>query len=175
MARGDVVALFLHSLALWCISVGGPSTILPEFHRYFVQANQLLTNTQFVELYTLSQAAPGPNFTYVTLIGWQVAGWTGATLMTLAVLLPTMTFALILGRVNQRHPNAAIVNTIKRALTPITIGLMLASSTILIRAVSHDWRGYLLALATITVVLGTSWNPLWLLAAGALAGIFGLI
>ncbi|MBM4264694.1 MAG: chromate transporter [Deltaproteobacteria bacterium] len=175
MARGDLVALFLHSLALWCISVGGPSTILPEFHRYLVQANQLLTNVQFVELYTLAQAAPGPNFMYATLMGWQLAGWTGATLMTLAVLLPTMTFALMLGRMNQSHPNATIVNVIKRGLTPITIGLMLASSTILIRAVSHNWRSYLLALLTIAAVLRTSWNPLWLLAVGALAGMLGVV
>lgn len=175
MARGDLVALFLHSLALWCISVGGPSTILPEFHRYLVQANQLMSNTRFVELYTLAQAAPGPNFMYVTLMGWQLAGWTGAALMTLAVLLPTMTFSLILGRMNQRYPDATIVNIIKRGLTPITIGLMLASSTILIRAVSHNWRGYLLALLTIAAVLRTPWNPLWLLAAGAVAGVLGLV
>ena len=58
---------------------------------------------------------------------------------------------------------------------PITIGLMLASATILMRAVNHDWSGYLITLITVAVVLRTSWNPLWLLAAGALAGMLGLV
>ena len=114
MARGDIIALFLHSLALWFVSVGGPSTILPEFHRYLVEAHQFLSNSQFTELYTLAQAAPGPNFLYVTLMGWQMAGWTGAALMTIAVLVPTMTFSLILGHMNQRRPNGTIGNIVKR-------------------------------------------------------------
>ena len=64
---------------------------------------------------------------------------------------------------------------VRRGLMPITIGLMFASATILMRAVNHDWRGYLLTLLTVAVVLRKSWNPLWLLAAGALAGMSGLV
>jgi chromate transporter len=52
---------------------------------------------------------------------------------------------------------------------------MCASSTILMRAVNHNWHGYLLTLVTVTFVLRTSWNPLWLLAAGALAGVLGWV
>jgi len=112
---------------------------------------------------------------YVTLMGWHLAGWIGAALMTIAVLVPTMTFSLMLGHMNQRRPNGTLVNVVKRGLTPITIGLMCASSTILIRAVNHNWRAYLLTLVTVTFVLRTPWNPLWLLAVGALAGIFGFV
>ena len=35
-------------------------------------------------------------------------------------------------------------------------------------------RGYLLTLLTVVLVLRTPWNPLWLIAAGALAGMAGL-
>jgi chromate transporter len=61
-------------LVLWFVAVGGPSTILPDFHRYVVEARHLMTNTEFAELYTLAQAAPGPNFMYVTLMGWHRRG-----------------------------------------------------------------------------------------------------
>ena len=88
MARRDLLALFLHSLALWFVSIGGPSTILPEFHRYLVEAHRLMSNSQFVELYTLAQAAPGPNFMYVTLMGWQLAGWAGAAASRRATRYP---------------------------------------------------------------------------------------
>ena len=43
------------------------------------------------------------------------------------------------------------------------------------RTVNHNWRAYLLTLVTLTFVLRTSWNPLWLLAAGALAGVLGVV
>jgi hypothetical protein len=52
---------------------------------------------------------------------------------------------------------------------------MFASTTILMRAVNHDWRGYLITLFTVAVVLRKPWNPLWLFAAVALAGILGLV
>ena len=48
-------------------------------------------------------------------------------------------------------------------------------STILMRTVNHDWRGYLITLLTVAVVLRKPWNPLWLFASGALAGMLGLV
>jgi len=175
MQRVDLSSLFLHSLALWIFAVGGPATILPEFHRYIVEARQLMTSTEFAEIYTLAQAAPGPNFMYVTLMGWHLAGWAGAATMTIAVVIPATTLSLLVSHLNQRYPNAAIGRVINRGLAPITIGLMCASSTLLMRTVNHNWRAYLLTLVTLTFVLRTSWNPLWLLAAGALAGVLGLV
>jgi hypothetical protein len=41
--------------------------------------------------------------------------------------------------------------------------------------VNRDWRGYLITLLTVALVLRKPWNPLWLLAAGALAGVLGLV
>lgn len=175
MERLDLGALFLHFLALWFVAIGGPSTILPDIHRYVVEVHHLLTNTEFAEIYTLAQAAPGPNVMYVTLIGWHLAGWAGAAATTIPLLVPATTLTLLVSHFNERYPNALLGRAIRRGLTPITIGLMFASATILMRAVNHDWRGYLITLLTVALVLRKSWNPLWLLAAGALAGMLGLV
>lgn len=175
MDRLDLGALFLHFLLLWFVAIGGPSTILPDIHRYVVEANHLLTNKEFVELYALAQMAPGPNAMYVTLIGWYVAGWAGAAATTLPLVVPAATLTLFVGHLNERYPNAPVGRAVRRGLAPITIGLTFASATILLRAVNHDWRGYLLALLTVYVVLRKSWNPLWLFVVGALAGLVGLV
>jgi chromate transporter len=175
MDRLDLGALFLHLLALWFVAIGGPSTILPEIHRYVVEVQQVMTSAQFAEIYTLAQVAPGPNVMYVTLMGWHLAGWAGAAATTIPLLVPATTLTLLAGHLNERYPNAPIARAIRRGLTPITIGLMFASATILIRAVNHDWRGYLLTLLTVAVALRKSWNPLWLLGAGALAGILEVV
>ena len=175
MDRADLSALFLHFLALWFVAIGGPTTILPDIHRYVVEVNQWMTSTEFAEIYTLARVAPGPNVMYVTLIGWHLAGWAGAAATTLPLLVPASTLTLLVGHLNERYPNAPIGRAIRRGLTPITIGLTFASASILMRAVNHDWRGYLLSLFTLAVVLRKPWNPLWLLAAGALAGMLGLV
>jgi chromate transporter len=175
MDRLDLGALFLHLLLLWFVAIGGPSTILPDIHRYVVDVHHFLTSKEFAEIYALAQVAPGPNAMYVTLIGWHLAGWAGVAATTLPMLVPASTLTLLVSHLNDRYPNAPIGRAIRRGLTPITIGLMFASATILMRAVNHDWRGYLLTLLTVSVVLRKSWNPLWLFAAGALAGLLGLV
>jgi chromate transporter len=171
----DLGDLFLHFLALWFVAVGGPSAILPDIHRYVVDVHHLLTNREFAEIYTLAQAAPGPNVMYVTLMGWHLAGWAGAAATTIPLLVPATTLTLLVGHFNERYPDAPILRAVRRGLTPITIGLMFSGATILMRAVNHDWRGYLITLVTVAVVLRKSWNPLWLLAAGALLGIAGIV
>jgi chromate transporter len=175
MSRPDLSALFLHMLALWFVAVGGPSTILPGIHRYVVEVQRLMTSTEFAEIYTLAQVAPGPNVMYVTLLGWHLAGWAGAAATTIPLLVPATTLTLLVGHLNERYPNAPIGRAIRRGLSPITIGLMFAGATILMRAVNHDWRGYSITLLTVALVLRKRWNPLWLLAAGALAGMTGLV
>jgi chromate transporter len=175
MDRVDLFGLFLHFLLLWFLAIGGPSTIFPDVHRYLVDVNQLMTNAEFVELYTLAQVAPGPNAMYVTLIGWHLAGWKGVAATTIPLLVPATTLTLLVGYLNERYPNARVARAIRRGLMPITIGLVLASATILIRAVNHDWRGYVITVITVAVVLRKPWNPLWLFAGGALAGLVGFV
>jgi chromate transporter len=175
MSRVDLGALFLHLLALWFVAVGGPSTILPDIHRYLVEAERLMTDGEFVDLYTLAQVAPGPNAMYVTLIGWHLAGLAGAAAMTIPMLIPAITLTLLVGHLNERFPNAPIGRALRTGLAPLTIGLTFASATILMRAVNHNWRGYLLTALTVALVHYKSCNPLWLLGAGALAGIAGLV
>lgn len=175
MDRTELSALFLHFLALWFVAIGGPTTILPDIHRYVVEVNHWMTSTQFAEIYTLARVAPGPNVMYVTLIGWHLAGLAGAAATTLPLLVPAATLTVVVGHLNERYPNAPIGRAIRRGLTPLTIGLTFASGSILMSAVNHDWRGYLLTLFTVAVVLCKPWNPLWLLAVGALAGILGLV
>src|SRR5512135_2192825 len=127
MDRLNLVEMFLHFLVLWFLAIGGPSAIFPDIHRYMVESHRLLTNAQFAELYTLAQVAPGPNAMYVTLIGWHLAGWKGVVATTITLLV---------GHLNERYPNARFGRVVRRALRPITIGLLLASATILMRAVN---------------------------------------
>ena len=174
MERVDLSALFFHFVALWFVAVGGPSAILPDIHRYVVDVHHLLSNREFAEIYTLAQAAPGPNVMYTTLIGWYLAGWSGALATTISLLVPATTLTLVVGHFIERYPDAPILRAIRRGLTPITIGLMFSGATVLMRAVSHDWRGYLTTILTAAVVLRLTCNPLWLLAAGGLLGIAGV-
>lgn len=175
MTLADLIALFLQFLLLSFLAVGGLPTVLPEMHRYVVEVHHLMTSEQFASAYALAQVAPGPNVMYVTLIGWQVAGWGGALVTTLALLGPVATLTIMVGRLHARNPEAPLGRAMRRGLTPIALGLFVASAWILACSVDHDWHGYLLTIVTAVLVMRLSINPLWLIAGGALAGVVGFV
>jgi len=158
MDRSALGALLLQSLVWSFLAVGGAPTLLPDIHRYVVECTHWMTSTQFAEVYALAQVAPGPNIMYVTLIGWQVAGWAGAAATTLPWLVPASTLNAAGGAPARALSPGRARRAIRRGLTPITIGLMLASGWTLMRAVDHDWRGSLLTLLAVVLVLRTPWN-----------------
>jgi chromate transporter len=175
MDRVDLSALGLHFSLLSLMAIGGVSSVLPDMQRYVVEANRWLSDRQFADAYALGQAAPGPNMMFVTLLGWQLAGWAGAVVATLATIGPPILLTLVVTRLNARNPDAPLGRAIRGGLGPIAIGLTLSSGWILARSADHDWRSALLTLLTIVLMLRTKLNPLWLIAVGAIAGITGIL
>ena len=175
MDRVDLAALGLHFALLSLMAIGGVSAILPDMQRYVVEVNPWLSARQFADAYALAQAAPGPNMMFVTLIGWQLAGWAGAFVTTLAILVPPIALTLGVTYLNARNPDAPLGRAIRDGLGPIAIGLTLSSGWILARSADQDWRGALLTLLTVVLMLRTKLNPVWMIAIGAIAGIAGIV
>ena len=171
----QALGLFWHFLLLGCVAVGGVSTVMPDMHRYVVDELGLVSAREFADLYALAQAAPGPNALWVTILGLQAAGALGAIATTLGVLIPATALSYIASLLHAKHADAPVALAFRRGLAPVALGFMLASCWLLLLAVGHDWRSYGLAFAALGVAMKTDINPLWLLAAGALLGMVGLV
>lgn len=169
------LGLFVHFLLLGCLAIGGVSTVMPDMHRYVVEEMGLVTAREFADLYALAQAAPGPNALWVTVLGLHAAGGMGAIATTLGVLIPATTFSYVASVLHAKHADSPIALALRRGLAPVALGFMLASCWLLLVAVGHDWRSYALAAVALVVALRTDINPLWLLAAGGVLGVVGLV
>jgi hypothetical protein len=53
---------------------GGTSSIIPLIHDVAVRELHWVDDRAFTELLAIAQAAPGPNYMLIPLIGWHVAG-----------------------------------------------------------------------------------------------------
>ncbi|MBY0595767.1 chromate transporter [Bacillus bingmayongensis] len=73
---------------------GGGHVVLPLLENEFV-LNGMMTKEQFLAGYGLTQAVPGPLFTFASYIGTVLGGTLGATLATIAIFLPA--FLLVIG------------------------------------------------------------------------------
>lgn len=155
---------------------GGIVSLTPELHRFAVETHAWVTEEQFTSSFTLAQASPGPNMLFITLIGWQLAGWKGALAATFAMLLPPMITTMAVVRFSRRlNPDSRFSRAVRDGLAPLATGLFLATGWVLFRSAGHDWRGLLVVIATVLVLLRTKLNPIWPVALGALIGGLGLL
>ena len=156
-------------------AVGGANAAIPEMHRIAVDVHHWMSDRQFADIYAISQLSPGPNVLIVTLIGYAVAGFGGAIVATLAMCVPTAALAYYVSRLLRRQTKSPWPAIIQSALVPLSIGLMAASALIVAQAADTNWTAVILTLAVAAVAFTTRLNPLWLLLAGGLMGLVGLI
>jgi chromate transporter len=156
-------------------AVGGANAAIPEMHRVAVDVNHWLTERQFADIYAISQLSPGPNVLIVTLIGYAVAGFGGALAATLAMCVPTAVLAYYVSGLLGRSSHSRWPSIIQTALVPLSIGLMAASALIVAQAADRNWAAVILTLAVAALAYATRINPLYLLLAGGVLGLAGVI
>jgi chromate transporter len=165
------LALYFGLLSL--ISVGGIPSVLPEMQRYVVDVRQWATAADFMQMFAIGQAAPGPNVLIAGLIGWKVAGLAGAFVALGAICGPAALVAYWVAGVWERMKDSPWRAVAQRAMAPMVVGLIFSGGFVLATPGNvPDWRLWLIAVASAVALLATRLNPIWLLAAGGLAGGF---
>jgi chromate transporter len=160
--------------ALSLLAIGGINALLPEIHRVVVDVKGWMTSAEFADLFALAQIAPGPNAMVISLLGWKVAGVAGAFVATVAACGPSSLLCYYAMRSWQRMGDARLRGIVQSALSPIAIGLILASGYTLARAADRSVGALALTIAATVALAFTRTNPIWILAVAALAGIAGL-
>jgi chromate transporter len=156
-------------------AVGGANSAVPEMHRVAVDVRHWMTDTQFADIFAISQLSPGPNVLIVTLIGYSVAGVAGALVATLAMCGPTAILAYYVSRLLQRSSQSRWPAIVQAALVPLSIGLMGASGLILALTSDRTWAAGLLTATCAVLAFATRLNPLWMLLAGGALGFAGIV
>jgi len=156
-------------------AVGGANAAIPEMHRVAVEVQHWMSDKQFSDVFAISQLSPGPNVLIVTLIGYSVAGISGALAATLAMCVPTAVLAYLVSRLLTRSTRSRWPAIIQAALVPLSIGLMGASGLVLALTSDRNWAAGLVTAAAAALAFATRLNPLWLLVAGGFLGFAGVI
>ena len=167
-----LVELALYFMLLSLISVGGMPSVLPELQLYVVDVKGWLTPADFIQIFAVGQAAPGPNVLIASLIGWKVGGLAGALVALAAMCGPAAVLAWWVAEAWDRFKDEPWRIAAQRAISPIVVALILSGGVILATPGAPDWRLWLIAGATAAGTLASKVNPLWFLAAGGVIGGF---
>jgi chromate transporter len=155
-------------LSLFAVG-GGVSMLIPQMHQEFVLQYHWLDERAFSELLAVSQAAPGPNFLLVPLIGFRVASWPGAAVGMLAFIAFPVAITLFVGRILHQRENVWTMR-FRRAFGPVTAGLWIASGIVVASATDHSRVPLAVTLGVVVLSLAFDISPLWWCLAAGLAG-----
>jgi chromate transporter len=169
-----LIAIILQFGLLSLLAFGGANAILPEIHRIVVETNHWMSSVEFAHMFAISQATPGPNAIIVTLIGWQMAGFAGAVAATLAICGPSSVLIYIFMHYWKKISGSPWRNVVQVGVAPLAVGLVLASGIIITQAADETMWAYVLTGLTMLVNMFFRFNPIWLIAAGALLGLSGI-
>jgi chromate transporter len=170
------VALTAHLVLLSSISFGGFPTVLPDVRNFVVGTHGWMTNEEFANFFALAQAAPGPNMILMMgFVGWQVWGIPGAVASALATFGQPCVMYFTAYRLWDRFRAAQWQRVVLSGLTPVTVGLVIASGTVMARAADAEWQAVAVTVVVTLIMLWTRLNPLVLLLAGGALGGLGLL
>lgn len=174
MTPVEWLSLLGHVMAVSVLSVGGALTVAPELSRLLVDRLRLLDGAQFATSVALAQAAPGPNALYAAVLGYQFAGLLGAVLVLVAFMAPTTALALAVARLGAARGHHRALVALKAGLAPISLAMLVATAWIL---ASQTPAPAPIAVAVVTTLLvwRTRLHLLWMVGAGALLGVLGML
>ena len=162
MSNGSWWLLIVVFAPLSLLSIGGGQSIVADMDQQVVHVYGWLTQTEFIDLFAISRAAPGPGSLLVTLIGWKVAGIPGALIASAAMFLPSSVLAYVVTRLWNRHRGRRWHSALELGLPPIASALVLAGAFTVLRASPEGAAAWIIAaLATAMLLLCRNGTRCW--------------
>jgi chromate transporter len=161
--------LFWLFALLSMVAFGGGTGVLPDIQRAAVDVHHWLTAKEFLDLFAISRAAPGPGSMIAAMVGQKAAGLPGATVAFIAMFGPSSVVVFLVARVWNRAARKPWRAVVERALAPVGIGMTFASGMALARGTEHGLLSYAITAGTTLTFATTSVHPILLLAIGAAA------
>ncbi len=149
------------------LAFGGGAGVIPEMQHAVVDVHHWMTGPQFLALFALSRAAPGPGSLLVVLIGQKAAGFLGGLVAGVAMFGPSSVLAYLAATFWLRGGTEGWRGRVSRALAPIAVGLTLASGIALWRGTEHGVLAQAVSLVATLVLAFTELNPAIMAGVGA--------
>ncbi|MDM1401301.1 chromate efflux transporter [Myroides odoratimimus] len=131
----------------------------------------LLTKEQLIDSIAVGQFTPGPVFSSVTFIGFQINGLSGAILSTVAIFLPSFILVALLNPLMKKLRNSKGLSVFLDAVNVASVALIVAVCITMTRDVLLNWQTLVITLLSgILVFKFKKVNSAFIVLAGALLG-----
>jgi chromate transporter len=163
--------LFLTFLKIGSVLFGSGYVLLAFLRSDFVTRLRWLTEQQLLDSVAVGQVTPGPVFTTATFIGYLLGAVWGAAVATVAIFLPGFLFVAASTRLIALIRQSKLAGAMLDGVIMGSLALLGVVTWQLGRATLLDPPAWIIALASLGLLMWTRINSMWLILAAGSAGI----
>lgn len=131
----------------------------------------IISRNQLIDAIAVGQFTPGPVFSSVTFIGYQINGYAGALVSTAAIFLPSFVFVALLNPFVKKMRNSQVFSTFLDAVNVASVAIIISVCYFMGRESISDWRTILIAV--MSIILSFAYrkiNSAFIVLGGSLSG-----
>ena len=192
-----IAQLFWTFFIIGLFTFGGGYAIMSLIQSEVVFAKAWITEETFVDIVAISQMTPGPvGLNCSTYVGYEVMraagfgsalGVTGSLIASLAIVLPSFIIVLSIAKAYSKFHENTLFKGAMSALRPAVVGLIGAAAVVMIWRIGStggvftanlitenfpDWKAWMLFAAAFAASFTKKGDPVAVLFAGAVLGLF---
>lgn len=162
--------LFLIFLKIGSILYGS-GYVLFAFLDAELVSKGLLSRTELIDAIAVGQFTPGPVFSSVTFVGYQINGISGAMVSTLAVFLPSFIFVALLNPLVKKLRNSKSFSVFLDAVNVASVAIIISICIQMAKDTITDWRTIVIAIVGIFIAFSfKKINSAFIVVGGAFLG-----
>jgi chromate transporter len=164
------VHLFLIFLKIGAILYGSGYVLFAFLDTELVSTG-LLSRQVLIDAIAVGQFTPGPVFSSVTFIGYQLNGLSGAVLSTIGIFLPSFVFVALLNPLVKRMRNSTLFSAFLDAVNVASVAVIISVCFAMGKDTITDWRTISIAALSIIIAFGyKKINSAFIVLGGSLLG-----
>ena len=135
----DLWKIFLTFFKIGAFTFGGGYAMIPLIQKEAVEKNGWVTDEDILNVVAIAESTPGPiAINAATFVGYHVAGFSGAVVATLGVVLPSFAIILAISYVLQEFRE---LKTVQYAFNGIRVGVLVLLIKALLKMLKANRKG----------------------------------
>lgn len=168
-----LLQLFLIFLKIGASTIGGGVAMVPFIQVELVERRRWLDNHLFLDYLALAQSIPGPMIVnFAVIAGYRLRGLKGSLLSLLGIILPSFLIIFIIVYFLWQYRENPLVFRAFQGIRPAVAALIAAAAVKLGRLVLRTRALLMLFALFLGGLIAFKIHPLFVIIAGALAGLF---